>query len=59
MKINGNDPLHVYEINTYTDGSYPIDRISCSLLIPIMKTVRSDSYQCHLLNFVLLLYLKF
>ena len=35
---------------TFIDGSCPVGRISSSLIIPIMKTVRSDSYQCHLFN---------
>ena len=32
----------------YKDGSYSIGQVSCSLVIPIMQTVHSDSYQCHI-----------
>ena len=36
---------------TYIDGSRAVGRISTSLVIPIMKTVRSDSYQCRLSDY--------
>ena len=40
--------LFGYFGSTYIDGSRAVGRLSSSLVIPIMKTVRSDGYQCRL-----------